>query len=314
MDFVVTLLQVTLRTTAPLLMAALGGMYSERSGVISIGMEGFMIMGAFIGFASAFFSGSMLMGVAAAGLAGLAVSYIYGFLTIKLGGSGAVVGTACVAFSIGATGFFNRVLFGVRDTFSRIVPFQEIHIPFLAKIPVLGQIFFQHNILVYIAFLLVPASWFFIYRTAFGLELRSVGEHPKAADTVGLNVHGYRMAGVLTSGFLGGVAGGYLSLAHANTFIELMTAERGYIAFVIIIFGKYNPVGILFASLIFGFAEAFQIRLQILDVQVPYQFLTMLPYVVTLVAMVLAGKTVAPNALGLPYNPFKKTVTRSNKR
>jgi len=308
MEFYVTLLQVTIRTTTPLLIAALGGVFSEKAGVISIGMEGFMITGAFIGFVTAYFSGNIFLGILAAGFGGLLVSLIYGFLTVKMGGSGAVVGTACVAFSIGATGFFNRVLFGVRDTFSRITPFQELNIPFLSEIPIFGKIFFQHNLVVYFVFLMVPVCWFVLYKTTFGLELRSVGEHPKAADTVGLNVHGYQLTGVLISGFFGGIGGGYLSLAHANTFIEMMTAERGYIAFVIIIFGKYHPLGILLASLIFGFSDALQIRLQIQQIAIPYQFLSMLPYVVTVVAMVVAGKTVAPNSLGQPYKPFKKTA------
>jgi simple sugar transport system permease protein len=305
-----TLLQVTLRTTAPLLFAAIGGLFSEKAGVLSIGMEGYMIAGAFTGFVAAFFTGNIYLGILAAALGGLLVSMVYAFLTVKMGGSGAVVGTACVAFSIGATGFFNRVLFGVRDTFSKIVPFQEIHIPVLSDLPFVGRILFQHNLLVYIAFLLVPAAFFLLYRTTFGLEIRSVGEHPRAADTVGLNVHGYRLCGIMISGILGGIGGGYLSLAHANTFIEMMTAERGYIAFVIIIFGKYSPGGILLAALVFGFAEALQIRLQMQNFNIPYQFLSMLPYVITLVAMIAAGRTIAPNALGLPYNPFKKTLSK----
>ena len=313
MNFFMTLLQVTLRTTAPLLFAAIGGLFSEKAGVLSIGMEGYMIAGAFTGFVAAFFTNNIYIGILAAALGGLLVSMIYGFLTVRMGGSGAVVGTACVAFSIGATGFFNRVLFGVRDTFSKIVPFQEIRIPILSGLPVIGQILFQHNLLVFLAFLLVPAAFFILYRTTFGLEIRSVGEHPRAADTVGLKVHAYRLCGIMISGILGGIGGGYLSLAHANTFIEMMTAERGYIAFVIIIFGKYHPGGILLAALVFGFAEALQIRLQMQDYDIPYQFLSMLPYVITLVAMIVAGRTVAPNALGLSYNPFRKSLSKGVK-
>jgi len=313
LNFFMTLLQVTLRTTAPLLFAAIGGLFSEKAGVLSIGMEGYMIAGAFTGFVAAFFTNNIYIGILAAALGGLLVSMIYGFLTVRMGGSGAVVGTACVAFSIGATGFFNRVLFGVRDTFSKIVPFQEIRIPILSGLPVIGQILFQHNLLVFLAFLLVPAAFFILYRTTFGLEIRSVGEHPRAADTVGLKVHAYRLCGIMISGILGGIGGGYLSLAHANTFIEMMTAERGYIAFVIIIFGKYHPGGILLAALVFGFAEALQIRLQMQDYDIPYQFLSMLPYVITLVAMIVAGRTVAPNALGLSYNPFRKSLSKGVK-
>jgi len=313
-NFFMTLLQVTLRTTAPLLFAAIGGLFSEKAGVLSIGMEGYMIAGAFTGFVAAFFTNNIYLGILAAALGGLLVSMVYGFLTVKMGGSGAVVGTACVAFAIGATGFFNRVLFGVRDTFSKIVPFKEIHIPVLSEIPVIGQIFFQHNLLVFLAFLLVPVAYFLLYRTSFGLEIRSVGEHPRAADTVGLNVHAYRLCGVMISGIFGGIGGGYLSLAHANTFIEMMTAERGYIAFVIIIFGKYHPGGILLAALVFGFTEALQIRLQMQDFHIPYQFLSMLPYVITLVAMIAAGRTLAPNSLGLPYNPFKKSLSKGVKQ
>lgn len=298
---VILLLQATLRTTTPVLLGALGGLYSDRAGVISIGMEGFMLMGAFGGFFGAYYSGSLWVGLLTAMLAGALLAVIYGYLTINVGGSQAVVGTAAVMFAAGATGFLNRALLRSSGDFKRIMPFQPLAIPGLSQIPVIGPILFQQNILVYLTFALVPVTWFILYRTALGLEIRSVGEHPKAADTVGLNVTLIRHACVLVSGILGGLGGAYLSLAHANTFIEMMTAERGYMAFAIVIFGKYNPLGALGAALLFGFADALQLRIQVAGIAVPYEFLLMLPYALTLVAMVMAGRTVAPAALGNPY-------------
>lgn len=299
--FTIALLQATIRTTAPLLLAALGGVFSENSGVLCIGMEGIMIVGAFTGFLGALYSGNLWIGVFTAGLAGMLIALIYGYLTIEIGGSQAVVGTATVLFAYGLTGFFNRVLFGVDASFTRIETFKSLPIAGLSRIPILGEIFFNQNILVYLAFILVPISWLILYRTSWGLIIRSVGEHPKAADTVGLGVKLTRYISVAISGILGGIGGAYLSLAHANTFSEIMTAEKGYIAFVIVIFGKYNPVGAMAAALLFGLAEALQIRLQTVGVNIAYQFLLMLPYLVTLVVMVAAGRTIAPSALGKAY-------------
>ncbi len=301
MTAITQLLTSTMRTTAPVLLAAVGGLYSDRSGVLSIGLEGYMLGGAFGGFVGAYYSGNLWIGLLAAMIAGALLALLYAYFAVTLGVSQAVAGTGLVMLAAGGTGFLNRVLFRSSGDFVRITPFQPVAIPGLSQIPVVGQIFFNQNVLVYLAFLLVPVTWFLLYRTALGLEIRSVGEHAKAADTVGLNVTLTRYGCVLVSGALAGLGGAYLSLAHANTFIEMMTAERGYMAFAIIIFGKYNPLGALGASLLFGFADAVQLKLQIAGLPIPYEFLLMLPYVLTLVAMVAAGRTVSPASLGTPY-------------
>ncbi|HEY3315560.1 MAG TPA: ABC transporter permease [Bacillota bacterium] len=301
LNAIVLLLASTMRTTAPVLLAAIGGLYSDRSGVLSIGMEGFMLTGAFAGFVGAFYSGNLWVGLLTAIVAGAALAFLYAYFSISVGSSQAVTGTGIVMLAAGATGFLNRVLFRSSGDFVRITPFQPVAIPGLSHIPVLGPILFNQNILVYLALLLVPVTWFILYRTALGLDIRSVGEHAKAADTVGLNVKFIRYGCVVLSGALGGLGGAYLSLAHANTFIEMMTAERGYVAFAIIIFGKYNPFGALGAALLFGLADALQLKLQVGGLPIPYEFLLMLPYVLTLVAMVLAGRTTSPANLGTAY-------------
>ncbi len=298
---IIALLSSTMRTTAPVLLAAIGGLFSDRSGVLSIGLEGFMLAGAFAGFVGAFYSGNLWIGIAAALIAGMLLAFVYAYFSVSVGSSQAVAGTGLVMLAAGATGFLNRVLFRSSGNFVRVTPFQPVAIPGLSRLPIIGQVLFTQNVLVYLAFALVPLTWFILYRTALGLQIRSVGEHAKAADTVGLNVTLTRYACVLVSGALGGLGGAYLSLAHANTFIEMMTAERGYMAFAIIIFGKYNPWGAMGASLLFGLADALQLKLQVAGVPVPYEFLLMFPYVLTLAAMVMAGKTTAPAALGSAY-------------
>ncbi|MGI9859848.1 ABC transporter permease [Moorella naiadis] len=299
--FLVTVLQATIRMATPLIWATMGGIFSEKAGVLSIGMEGILLVGAFGGFMGAFYTGSLFMGVIVAMLAGGLTASIYGYMTVKLGGSQAVIGTALVLFAAGITGFFYRAIFGVSSNLTNVAMFPNLKLPVLSHIPYLGPILFEQNILVYLGFLVVFATWIILYRTAWGLEIRSIGEHPEAADTVGLNVNLYRTICVLLSGLLGGIGGAYLSLANANTFVEMMSADKGFMAFAIIILGKYNPLGALLGSLLFGFADALQLRLQATGVNIPYQFLLMLPYVLTLIVMAGAGRTVEPAALAKPY-------------
>ena len=298
---VVAILQATVRMATPLIWATMGGLFAENAGVLSIGMEGIMLVGAFGGFLGAFYTGSLFLGIALAMLTGLITASIYGYLTVKLGGSQAVVGTALVLFAAGNTGFFYRSFFGVSSKFTSVPMFKEINLPILSKIPLLGPILFQQNLLVYLGFLLVLATWFILFRTALGLEIRSIGEHPQAADTVGLKVNLYRLLSVCLSGALGGIGGAYLTLANTGTFVEMMSADKGFMAFAIIILGKYKPIGVLLGCLLFGFADALQLRLQAAGIHIPYQFLLMLPYVLTLVVMTGSGRTVEPAALAKPY-------------
>ncbi|QGP92583.1 Branched-chain amino acid transport system / permease component [Neomoorella glycerini] len=299
--FIITVLQAAIRMSTPLIWATMGGIFSEKAGVLSIGMEGILLVGAFGGFIGAFYTGNLLLGVLIAMLAGGITAAIYGYLTVKIGGSQAVVGTALVLFAAGITGFLYRAIFGVSSNLTNVGMFSDLKIPVLSRIPYIGSILFEQNVLVYLGFMVVLITWFTLYRTAWGLEIRSIGEHPEAADTVGLNVNLYRNICVLISGLLGGIGGAYLSLANANTFVEMMSAEKGYMAFAIIILGKYNPLGALLGCLLFGFADALQLRLQASGINIPFQFLLMLPYVLTLGVTASAGRAEKPAALARPY-------------
>lgn len=300
--FFVALLSASLRLSVPILFAALGGMYSERSGVVNIGLEGIMLIGAFSGVVGSYFSGSQWIGALAAILSGLLIGALFALITVRIKINQIVSGVAINLLAVGLTSFFYRALFGITTTPITVKAFESVNIPLLSNIPVLGEIFFRQTILVYIAFLLVPISAFILYRTSWGLSIRTVGEHPMAADTVGIPVDKVRTICVLISGALAGLGGSFLSLGQFNMFVDNMISGRGFIAVAAVIFGKWNPKGILMASLIFGVADALQIRLQTAGVAIPYQFLLMFPYLLTVVAVTgIVGRTVSPRALGQPY-------------
>lgn len=290
-----SLLQSTVRLSCPLILAAIGGIYSDKAGVSSIELEALVLMGAFAGFSGAYFSGSLAVGVLAAMLSGVLLTLIYGYLVIVLGCRSAVVGMALVMFSSGCTRFLNRIIFGISDNgLIKVEAFKPIAIPLLSKIPYLGTILFNQNLLGYIAFILVFATAFFYKKVPLGLEIKAVGENPAAADTVGIPVVKYRFISTLVSGALASLSGAYLSLASSNVFVEGMSSEKGYAAFSIIILGKYSPIGALLGCLMFGFADAFQLNLQAHGVNVPNQILQMLPYIFTLVVLFFSGKGNAP--------------------
>ncbi|WIV12370.1 ABC transporter permease [Proteiniborus sp. MB09-C3] len=300
--FFVALLSASLRLSVPILFAALGGMYSERSGVVNIGLEGIMLIGAFSGVVGSYFSGNQWIGALAAVLSGLLIGALFALITVRIKINQIVSGVAINLLAVGLTSFFYRALFGITTTPITVKAFESVNIPLLSNIPVLGEIFFRQTILVYIAFLLVPISAFILYRTSWGLSIRTVGEHPMAADTVGIPVDKVRTICVLISGALAGLGGSFLSLGQFNMFVDNMISGRGFIAVAAVIFGKWNPKGILMASLIFGVADALQIRLQTAGVAIPYQFLLMFPYLLTVVAVTgIVGRTVSPRALGQPY-------------
>ena len=301
--FIVALLSASIRLTVPILFAALGGMYSERSGVNNIGLEGFMLMGAFTGVVGAYYSGSPWIGIIAAMVSGVFIAGIFAFATVKVKINQIVSAVATNLLAVGLASYFFRALFGITTVPITVESFSPLKIPILSDIPILGDILFSHNILVYICFLLVPISSFILYKTSWGLSIRTVGEHPMAADTVGISVDRLRTICVLISGGLAGLGGAFLSLGQFNMFVDNMVSGRGFIAVAAVIFGKWSPKGILLASLLFGFADALQIRVQMMDaINIPYQFLLMFPYVLTIIAVTgIVGKSEAPRALGKPY-------------
>ncbi|MEL7608060.1 MAG: ABC transporter permease [Bacillota bacterium] len=300
---ITSLMQSTVRLAIPFILAAIGGLFSDTAGVSSIELEAVVLIGAFAAFAGAYFSGSLIVGLAFAMLAGMLLNLIYAYMVVIVGARAPLVATALMLLAIGFTNFFNRALFDVGMEITRVTSMQAVSIPLLRDIPFLGKVFFEHNLLGYFTFLLVLAQWFFLKKTALGLEWRSVGENPVAADTAGIPVRRYRMIGVLLTGVFAGLAGAYLSIAASNIFIERMSAEKGYAAFAIIILGKYAPGGVLLGCLLYGFADALQLNLQAMGADVPNQFLLMLPYLFTLIVLFVSGKGRIPQGHGKFFAP-----------
>lgn len=301
--FIAGLLQAAIRNATPLLLAGVGEMFGERSGVLNIGLEGIMLIGSLFGFLVANLTGVVWYGIIAGALAGMAISLIHGFLSISLGVNQVVSGVGINILCSGLSLTIYRAVYGASSSNIPRAPSQPgLYIPGLSEIPVLGPLLFRQLPLVYFAFALVPLSWFLLYRTEFGLKVRAAGEHPMAAETSGINVVRIRYICVSITGLLTGLGGTFLSLGLLNIFRDNMTAGRGWIAIAVVIFGRWKPRGILFASLVFGLANAFQLRLQAVGVNIPYQFLLMLPYVLTMIIlMVTYGRSESPAALGKPY-------------
>ncbi len=298
-----TLIASTIRLSTPLILAALGGLYSERSGVINIALEGMMLAGAFTAAAVTVFSHSSLVGVLAAVAAGLLVAALHAVATINYRADQVVSGTAINILFLGVPALLSGALFestGATRQLSKdeVLPDMMIFNPDFS--PMLASIFNQKSI-VYLAFLVAGLSVYVLYRTRFGLRLRAVGENPEAADTAGVNVRRMRWAGVLISGALAALGGAYLSIGQSSQFTRNMTAGRGFIALAALIFGKWHPVGALMACLLFGFAEAVSIRMQG-NVNIPNQFVLMIPYVLTIVMLAgLIRRADPPKALGVAY-------------
>jgi simple sugar transport system permease protein len=292
------------RLSTPLILAALGGMYSERGGVINIALEGIMLAGAFTAAAVTVLTHNPWIGLVAAAAAGFAVALIHGIASIGFRADQVVVGTAINILFLGAPALVSGALFestGSTPPLPREETLPDWHIPIVREIPVLRELFSGHKPLVYLALALVPLSYYVMFRTRFGLRLRAVGESPEAADTAGVSVSRIRYAGVLLSGLLAGIGGAYLSIGQNSLFTRNMTAGRGFIALAALILGKWHPVGAFLACLLFGFADAVAIRMQGVA-PVPVQFIQMIPYILTLVVLAgFIGRAIPPKAIGKPY-------------
>lgn len=295
-------LAASMRLAVPIMLAALGGVFNERAGVLNIGMEGMMLMGCLVGFVVGALTGNMWLGVLAASLAGMALAVLLGFFTITLPANQVVAGIALNLLAAGLTSFSYRVIFGTNTQPARVAGFSTISVPGLSQIPILGPLLFRQEPLVYVALALAAISWMVIFHSAWGLQVQAVGERPEAAETLGVNVARTRYICLAISGMMCGIGGAYLSLGASHIFLDNMTAGRGYIALAILILGRRHPLQLLGAALLFGAADALQLRAQLLGIGVPFQFLLMLPYVLTMI--VLAGfvrRIDAPAALGVTY-------------
>lgn len=296
------IMQATFIAAVPLLLGALGETLTQRAGVINIGLEGLLLTGAFAGMTGSYMTGSPVFGVLLGAISGAVLAALFALLTIGLGANQIVTGVSINLLAIGMTGVCYREIFGVTGQALIVATFSPLSLPFLSEIPFFGPAFFQHTPLVYLSILLVPLLNFFLFHTRGGLQIQAVGEHPQAAETLGISVLKIRTLVVLFEGLLGGIAGSYLSLAYSNTFIEGMSAGRGFIALAIVIFGRWRPIGVFFATLFFGGATALQFHLQALGSSLPYQFVLILPYILTLFALACSRTSLsAPAALGEPY-------------
>ena len=301
-DLLTSLLQSTVTMAVPLLLAALGELIAERGGIINIGLEGTVLTGAFAAMAVTYSSGAPVLGVLAAWVSGLALAALFAYVVVAHSANQVVVGTAINLLAIGLTGVAYRAVFGVTGAALTIAGAPALPIPVLGDLPVVGRAFFDQTALVYAALLLVPGIAIGLSHTMPGLKLRMVGENPWAAETQGVAVARVRSAALVACGVLAAAGGAYLAVAYANTFVEGMSAGRGFIALAIVIVGRRSAWGILLAALCFGLATALQFHFQALGLNVPFQFFLILPYALTLLVLAgAAGRATAPAALGQPY-------------
>jgi len=313
---IISMLAATVRLTTPLLLACLAGLYSERSGIFDIGLEGKMLAAAFGAAAISVVTGNMWLGLLAGIVVSIGMAMLHGIASITLRGNQIISGVAINFLAQGITAVLGLAWFhqGGRTPAppdgGRFTPLNWPGASDAYNIPIIGPIYSVlisgHNILVYVAFLAVPVTYWVLYRTRFGLRLRAVGENPKAVDTAGISVVRLRYQALIITGVLCGIAGAYFSIAQGNGFVNNMTAGKGYIALAALIFAKWRPVPAMFATLLFGFLDALQIRLQGVPLpligQIPVQFIQALPYVLTCVLLAgFIGKAVGPKAGGIPY-------------
>jgi general nucleoside transport system permease protein len=295
-----SLLASTIRNATPLVFAALGGMFSERSGVVNIALEGLMLISAFAGVVGAWLSGSALVGLLFALAAGLIFALIHALMCVTFEADQIISGTAINLLALGGTGFLMVLIFGSGGTSPRVSGFKEVAIPLLSDIPIIGPALFNQSLLVYLMYILIPVTYFVIFRTPFGLRVRATGEVPEAVDTAGVSVTRMRYYGVSLSGLLAALGGVYLSMGILSAFTEGMTTGRGFIALAALIFGRWNPIGAAGAALLFGFGLA--ITYQVPQEAIPIEFIQMLPYVLTIIVLAgFGGRAIAPAAIGKPY-------------
>ena len=300
-DFLAGLLQSTLMMAVPLLLAAQGELLAESAGVVNIGLEGMVLTGAFVGLVISHATLWPVLGLVGACLAGVFLAVLFASVVVQRGGNQIVVGTAINLLAAGLTGIAYRAVFGVTGAALTIDGFPLVRLPFLSEIPVVGESLFSLPWLGYVALLLVPLLSYFLRNTTAGLKLRMVGENPRAAAAQGVSVRFTQTMGLIGCGVLAGAAGAYLSIAYARTFVEGMSAGRGFVALAIVIFGRWSSWGVLGAAFLFGSATALQFQVQALGLPIPYQFPLMLPYVLTLLVLAgYAGTTRPPAALGAP--------------
>jgi simple sugar transport system permease protein len=278
-----------IRLATPYLYAAIGEMFGQLSGVLNLGVEGIMLMGAFAGFYVTFRTGNPWLGLLAAIIVGALMGLAMAVISVTLEAEQGISGIGVYLFGLGMSELLFQVMIGKVNPVSG---FSAVHIPFLSDLPVLGKIFFQQNVLVYGAFALVPIAWFILNKTTWGLKIKAVGQNPAAADALGVNVGVVRYITLVFGGILSGIAGASLSIALLNVFQQNLTSGMGFIAVALVYFGGWTPGGILIGSLLFSTVNALQLWVQVLGIPIPADFATMLPYVLTIFALIFAVRKV----------------------
>lgn len=309
-DLITSILTITIRAGTSLLYATLGEIYTERSGVLNLGVEGTMMVGAATAFAVAYHSDNIWLGLVAALLVGGLMALIHAFLTISLRADQVVSGLAITLFGTGLASFMGQRLGPGGTTMVGLQgpAFQRIPLPVLGDLPVVGPSVFTQDVLTYFLYLLVPVLWFYLYKTRFGLHLRAVGENPQAADVMGVNVTTTRYAYTIFGGVLMGMAGAHLSLGYLKGWADNITGGRGWIAIALVIFAMWDPIRAVIGAVLFGGINALQFRMQAAGTTIPASFLNMTPYFFTILVLVMITwwevvrkRVGAPAALGIPY-------------
>lgn len=294
------ILTSAIRLAAPYLFAAVGEAFAQTSGVVNLGVDGIMLVGAFAAFYVTLTTGNVWLAVLVAALAGLLMGLLMSLISVTFKAEQGISGIGLYMFGLGLSSLLFKVLVGSVQT---IEGFKIVKIPFLGDIPILGEIFFRHSLPVYAAFLLVPVAWWFLDKTTWGLKIKSVGQNPAAADSLGVNVNQVRYFSVCLGAVLAGLAGASLSTALVNLFQENLTAGLGFIAVALVYFGGWRPVGILVGALLFSTVNSFQLWMQVLGVNIPSDVAIMLPYLLTIAALVAVTNRIRqPAALNKPFD------------
>ncbi|ASA57496.1 ABC transporter permease [Vibrio gazogenes] len=302
--FIQQILIAALKTGTPLLLIALGELVCEKSGVLNLGQEGMMLMGAMAGFAGAYFTGSLGLGLLIAMFAGTMMALLFAILTQTLNTNQVATGLALTIFGTGLSAFLGSQLVG-----NTIEGFQEIAIPGLSQLPFIGPILFQHDLLVYLSFLIVGLTWWIMHRTRLGLTIRAVGENPHAANALGIHVIRLRYGVIAFGGAMAGLAGAYMSLAYTPMWMENMTAGRGWIALALVVFASWRIGYLMLGAYLFGCSSIMHLVMQGLGIDISPNLLAMIPYLATVIVMVLISsdalrqKLATPMSLGKPFDP-----------
>lgn len=295
----------TLRLATPLIFAVIGGVISERSGVLNMALEGQILMGSFFAYLGSYLSGNVFVGLFTAMLGGMFIGAIHAFMSIKVKVNQVVSAVGLNMLALGITSTLFRFMFGTNSQMPTSPGLSEIKIPGLSSIPFIGPVLFGQNPLFYLSLVCLFAVHYFFYHTSRGLELRAAGENPKALDVAGVNAIGIRWFSVLACGAFCGLAGSCLTITGLNTFYDNISSGRGFIAYAAIVFGKWNPIGAALAALLFGGGDALQLRMQALSYNIPYYFYLMLPYLITFIALLFMGASKGPAASNTAFETDK---------